>query len=101
MDFLTFAKAASELGMTGLALLISAGLAWVIVHRETNGLSQLKGAIEALTKAVESLQQSADDTRTLVGDMREVKTDVAMLKTALITVGARHSTPPTTPPAKE
>jgi prefoldin subunit 5 len=87
--------------MTGLALLISAGLAWVIVHRETNGLSQLKGAIEALTKAVETLQQSADDTRTLVGDMREVKTDVAMLKNALVIVGARHSTPPATPPTQE
>jgi hypothetical protein len=89
MDFLTFAKAASELGMTGLALLISAGLAWVIVHRESDGLSQLKLAIEALTRAVEALQKSADKTQSLADDVRIVKADVELLKTAIVRTGVR------------
>jgi septal ring factor EnvC (AmiA/AmiB activator) len=103
MDFLTFAKAASELGMTGLALLISAGLAWVIVHRETNGLSQLKGAIEALSRAVEALntqnagtaaflQVQATKSEALATDLKEVKDDLNLIKTALISVGVKSLT---------
>lgn len=103
MDFLTFAKSASELGMTGLALLISAGLAWVIVHRETNGLSQLKSAIDSLARAVDALntqnastaaflQTQAQKAEELAKDVKELKSDVGMMKSAMISVGIKSLT---------
>lgn len=92
MDFLAFSKAASELGMVGLSLLVAAGLAWVLVKRETEGLHQLKGAIEALTRAVETLQKSADKTLSLADDVRSVKADVELLKTAIVHTGVRSIT---------
>jgi hypothetical protein len=92
MDLISIVKQLESLGMVGLSLLVAAGLAWVLVKRETEGLHQLKGAIEALTRAVETLQKSADKTLSLADDVRSVKADVELLKTAIVHTGVRSIT---------
>lgn len=103
MDFFAIIKQLESLGMVGLALAISGGLVWVIVHREKDGSIQLKQAIEALTLAIESsqkttdltlkhLQQNSQDVKILASDIHTLKEDVGLIKQALITVGVKSIT---------
>jgi septal ring factor EnvC (AmiA/AmiB activator) len=105
MDPLAFAKAASDLGVVGISLLVSGALAWALWKRETDGLTQLRSAIEALTRAVdginvhnanttEFLKKQTADTRILTSDLKDLRSDVNMIKLALVSVGAKNVTSP-------
>lgn len=100
MEFIELIKHLEALGMIGLSLAVAAGLAWVIVQRERDGLTQLKSAIDSLTIAIQEtqktnaqtfqfLERQAAETKALAADVRDVKADVSLMKQALVQVGVK------------
>jgi hypothetical protein len=103
MDLINLAKQLESLGMIGLSLIIACGLGWVLLKREQDGMSQLKSAIDALTRAVDALnahsaqtatflQNQASKSEVLASDLKEVKDDLTLIKSALISVGVKSLT---------
>lgn len=103
MDFISLIKQLEALGMIGLSLAVAGGLAYIIILREKDGMTQLKGAIEALTQAIQSSQKTNEQTfaylesrsnemHVLSSDLKEVKADVALMKQAFVQVGVKQFT---------
>jgi hypothetical protein len=100
MDFFGIIKQLADLGMVGLSLAVAGGLAYVLVLRERDGLSQLKDVIGALARAVEALGQENKESRLwlekhatsmteLAKQVDGVSKDVDLLKHALVSVGVK------------
>jgi hypothetical protein len=100
MDFFGLIKQLADLGVVGLSITVAAGLAYVIVYREKDGLIQLKDVIGALARAVEALGQENKESRLwlekhanamteLAKQVDGVSKDVDLLKHALVSVGVK------------